>query len=81
MKPNLSVYANGNIFFNTGEAEGHCVYVKIEDLYNHDWQAVLDRKVYSIKKDDGSWYEGRQENAPYMNNPIVKEIEKFVKEC
>jgi hypothetical protein len=81
MKSTWKVYSDGDIFFKTDDAEEHCVYVKIEDLYNNDWQAVLDRKVYSIKMENGMWYEGKQENAPYMNNPIAKAVEKFVKEC
>ena len=79
--PTWKAYCDGNIFFKVGDDEGHIVYVEISDLQNHDWQAVLDRVVYSIKDKNGKLYNGRQENAPYMDSPIVKEIERFVKEC
>ena len=81
MKPNWSVYEDGLIFIKVGDEGDNSVYLNISDLYNHDWQAVLDRHVYSIKMENGEWYNGRQENAPYMASTIVSEIEKFVKEC
>lgn len=81
LKPIWRAYSDGHIFFKVGEGESGSVFVTIEDLHNHDWQAVLDRFMYSIKGKNGEWYNGKQGTAPYMYSPIVKEIEKFVMEC
>lgn len=65
-KPAFAVYADGYIFVEL-EGSENALFLKSSDLVNKDWNAVLERKVYSIKKPNGGWFEGKQGDAPYFN--------------
>lgn len=76
-KPALAVYADGHIFVEL-EGSERSLFLKSSDLINKDWNAVLERNVYSIKKPNGGWFNGKQKDAPYFN--LEDERIKKVKE-
>lgn len=76
-KPAFAVYADGYIFVELKGSE-NALFLKSSDLVNKDWNAVLERKVYSIKNPNGGWFEGKQKDAPYFN--LEDERIKKVKE-
>ena len=81
IKPDFSAYEGGDVFLNLGEKSGHCLHMTVRDLIDKNWDAICERKVYSIengKTPDGKniFYDGRQDEAPYFN---CKKVERFKK--
>jgi hypothetical protein len=78
----FSVYSDGCIFLKVSDK--YSLYLTIEDIENKNWDAVEKRHVFSIPLYDkngerisGEWFEGNQKDAPYFNEPLVREIKKF----
>ena len=94
-KPLFSVYANSYpsnespyIFIEVDKNKGGwTISTTIDDIINKDWKAIEEREVFSVCLYDengeqikGKWFKGKQKDAPYFNNPLVKELKKhFVK--
>lgn len=84
--PLYSVYSDTcSIYITLDETKvGWSLNLEISDLLNKDWKAIEERHVFSICLYDekgelikGKWFEGKQKDAPYFNNPIVKELKRF----
>lgn len=84
--PLYSVYSDScSIYITIDESKGGwTLSLKISDLLNKDWKAIEERHVSSICLYDekgeqikGKWFEGNQKDAPYFNNPLVKELKRF----
>jgi len=84
--PLYSVYSDTcSIYITLDESKGGwSLSLKISDLLNKDWKAIEERHVSSICLYDekgeqikGKWFEGNQKDAPYFNNPLVKELKRF----
>jgi hypothetical protein len=86
--PLYNVYANGSMYIEIDENKsGWSIGTTFAELLNKDWKAIEERKVFSVclydengKQIKGKWFKGKQKDAPYFNNPLVKELKKhFVK--
>lgn len=75
----VKVYENGHIFIelpNNGS-----LFLMYSDLVNKDIVSILNRNVFSIPYYDEKgnqipkkWFEGKQEDAPYFDCDMVKDI-------
>jgi hypothetical protein len=84
-KPLYNVYADGSVYIEIDESKGGwSVGTTFAELLNKDWKAIEERKVFSICLYDengeqikGKWFNGKQKDAPYFNDPLVKELKKY----
>lgn len=75
----VKVYENGNIFIELPNKGS--LFLMYNDLVNNDIVSILNRHVFSIPYYDEKgnqipkkWFEGKQEDAPYFNCEMVKDI-------
>ena len=75
----VKVYENGNIFIELPNKGS--LFLMYSDLVNNDIVSIQNRHVFSIPYYDEKgnqtpkkWFEGNQEDAPYFNCEMVKDI-------
>lgn len=84
--PTWNVYHEGQIYITVDkERAGYSINTSFNELENGDWNAIENRKVFSIclydkngERIKGKWYDGKQKNAPYFDNPIVETLKKMI---
>lgn len=75
----VKVYENGNIFIELPNKGS--LFLMYNDLVNKDVVSILNRNVFSIPYYDEKgnqipkkWFEGKQEDAPYFDCDMVKDV-------
>ena len=75
----VKVYENGNIFIELPNKGS--LFLTYSDLANKDVVSILNRHVFSIPYYDEKgnqipkkWFEGKQEDAPYFDCDMVKDV-------
>ena len=84
--PLYKVYYDGSVYVEINESKGGwCVGTTFAELLNKDWKAIEERHVFSVCLYDengelikGKWFEGKQKDAPYFNDQLVKELKKML---
>lgn len=82
IKTRLTVYCEPNsIYLKVDDDRDYSLYLTVDSLVNGDWNAIENTEINSLLLYDdngklikGKWYNGLQKDAPYFNNPIVKEL-------
>lgn len=83
IKTRLSVYADNpdSIYLKVDDEKDYSLYLTVDSLVNGDWNAIENTEINSLLLYDGNgklikgkWYNGLQKDAPYFDNPIVKEL-------
>lgn len=83
--PRLNIYSdNTTIYLSVDEEKCYSVSFTIENLLNKDWKSIEETNVFSILLYDdkgnripNKWFNGKQKDSPYFNDPIVKELKKY----
>ena len=75
----VKVYENGHIFIELPNKGS--LFLMYSDLVNKDIVSILKRHVFSIpyynengEQIKGKWFEGNQEDAPYFDCEMVKDV-------
>lgn len=83
IKTRLSVYADSpnSIYLKVDDDKDYSLYLTVDSLINSDWNAIKNTEVNNLLLYDdkgklikGKWFNGLQKDAPYFDNPIVKEL-------
>jgi hypothetical protein len=87
-QPRYSVYSGStDIYISIDEEKGYSLYVTFEQLINKDWKGIEEREISGVclydennKLIPKTWFYGKQKDAPYFNNPIVKALKEILVE-